>query len=111
MTAKEFTYNDLFDDGKAFFEKNGNATMVLTPKAAKEVCEEATVKGIYIGTIEGGHWMSPGFRPDMHTRWDSIKFYKDIDVKTNNYRAIENIDEDISEGYTAFLITVIKHVN
>lgn len=108
MNSKGFTYNDLFDEGAAFFEKNGNATMVLTPKAAKEVCEQATLKGIYIGTIEGGHWRYPGFQPDMNTRWDSLKFYQDIKIKLNNDTAIENIDTDIAEGYTAVLITLIK---
>ena len=109
MNVKNFTYNDIFNDGVTFFERNGNATMVLTPKAAKEVCEEATKRGIFIGTVEGGHWRNPGFQPDMTTRWDSMRHYRDdTDLKANNDRAIDNINDDISEGYTAFLITLIS---
>ncbi|KMN61418.1 colicin transporter [Leclercia sp. LK8] len=82
--------------------------MVLTPKAAKEVCNIATRKGVFVGIVEGGHWKDPGFQPDMSRRWDSkTKLEQEGNFKRNNELAIENIDEDISDGYTAFLITLI----
>lgn len=109
MNTKSFTYNDLFDEGAAFFDMNGNATMVLTAKAAKEVCAEATNRGRFIGIVEGGYWHNPGFQPDMSRRWDSkTRLEQEGNFKRNNELAIENIDEDASEGYTAFLITLIK---
>ncbi|MRT56604.1 colicin transporter [Enterobacteriaceae bacterium RIT693] len=85
--------------------------MKLSPKAAIEVCEEATRRGVFVGIVEAGHWYNPGFQPDMSTRWDSLKFYKDIDIKLNNDIAIENINGDVTDGYTAFLITVISQVS
>lgn len=111
MNQKLFDHAILYDDGSEFFRLKGNACMALTPKAAIEVCEEATARGVYIGTIEGGHWRNPGFQPDMNTRWDSLKYYKDIDIKLNNDIAIENINGDVAEGYTAFLITIISKLS
>lgn len=108
MAEALFRQDILFEDGAKFFELDGDARMKLSPKAATEVCEEATRRGIFIGAIEGGHWLNPGFKPDMNTNWDSLKYYQaDANLKTNNDRAIENINDDASEGYTAFIITLI----
>lgn len=30
------------------------------------------------------------------------------DFKENNYLAIENINDDVSEGYNVFIITILK---
>lgn len=35
-----------FDNGKAFFELGGNAIMKLSPRAAIEVCQEATKRNL-----------------------------------------------------------------
>lgn len=108
MSQRQFSHKILYEDAADFFLLDGDARMKLSPKAAAEVCEEATRRGIFIGAIEGGHWLNPGFKPDMNTNWDSLKYYQaDANLKTNNDRAIENINDDAREGYTAFIITLI----
>ncbi|MCW2484844.1 colicin transporter [Candidatus Symbiopectobacterium sp. NZEC127] len=82
--------------------------MKLSPTAAIEVCEEATKRNLSIGMIEGGHWLNPGFRPDMHTRWDGFDRLTDKnEIQKNNNNAIENIKEDAAKGYDAFIITIV----
>lgn len=109
MTGKLFRQDTLYHEGAKFFELKGDSCMALSPHAAREICEEATLKGFFVGTVEGGHRHNPGFQPDSNTRWDSLRYYQaDADLKANNDRAIENINDDASEGYTAFLITLIK---
>ena len=109
MSEKLFSHRTLYDNGEAFFRLKGNASMKLSPKAAIEVCEEATRRGIFISVIEAGYWHNPGFQPDMHHRWDSkTRLEREGNFKRNNELAIENIDEDTSEGYTAFIITIVN---
>ena len=43
------------ENGKDFFDLNGDSVMALTPKAAKEVCEEATKSRRFVWIVEGGH--------------------------------------------------------
>ncbi|WP_405471101.1 colicin transporter (plasmid) [Morganella morganii] len=109
MSTREFTYNDIFDSGSVFFEKKGSSVMVLTPKAAIEVCQEAAKRNLWILGIDGGHWLNPGFRPDGSTSWT---YNKPNDYKPklteNNKLAIDNIKEDAANGYTAFLVTISK---
>lgn len=109
MSANGFTYNDIFDDGNIFFEKNGSSTMVLTPKAAIEVCREAEKRKLWISGIDGGHWMNPGFRIDGFTSWTYSR-PNDYQSKLseNSKMAIENIKSDAADGYTAFLVTITK---
>jgi len=61
-----------------------------------------------VGIVEGGHWRNPGFQPDAHTRWESMKYYKDTELKKSNDLAIENINDDVADGYTAFLVTLVR---
>ncbi|WP_242506202.1 colicin transporter [Pectobacterium zantedeschiae] len=97
-----------FSEGKFFFELSGNAVMKLSPKAAIEVCQEAAKRNLPIGMIESGHWLNPGFRPDVNTRWDGLdKLTDEGEIKKNNDRAIENINDDVSQGYNAFIITIV----
>lgn len=106
MSANPFTYNDIFDNGTFFFEKNGSSTMVLTAKAAIEVCQEAEGRHLWILGVDGGHWMNPGFRPDGNTSWSCKNWLvKEGNISENNRLAIENIKSDEAEGYTAFLVT------
>ncbi|MEC5321381.1 hypothetical protein VSX61_20980 [Brenneria populi subsp. brevivirga] len=43
--------------------------MALAPSAAIKVCEDALKRKLWVLGIDGGYWMSPGFRPDMNTTW------------------------------------------
>ncbi len=108
MTIEVCDHSIIYNDGSDFFKLGGNNIMKLTPKAAKEVCVEATNRKVFIGRIEGGHWMNPGFRPDMNTFWDSKTDLESAgDFKANNELAIQNINDDESEGYNAFIITIV----
>ncbi|HBL7241182.1 colicin transporter [Serratia liquefaciens] len=83
--------------------------MVLTPKAAIEVCREAEKRKLWISGIDGGHWMNPGFRIDGFTSWTYSR-PNDYQSKLseNSKMAIENIKSDAADGYTAFLVTITK---
>lgn len=107
MTNKLFEHTVLYDSGDAFFELKGNASMKLSPKAAIEVCNEAAKKGLWILGIDSGHWLNPGFRIDSSASWtyDMPEEYKSK-IPENNRLAIENIKDDIENGYTAFIITL-----
>ncbi|AIA70832.1 colicin immunity protein [Pectobacterium atrosepticum SCRI1043] len=86
--------------------------MKLSPKAAIEVCQEATKRNLPIGMIEGGHWLNPGFQPDGNTRWDGFdKLTDKSEIKKSNDNAIENINDDSSKGYNAFIITIVGFSN
>ncbi|EHT4060975.1 TPA: colicin transporter [Escherichia coli] len=81
--------------------------MKLSPKAAIEVCNEASEKGLWILGIDGGHWLNPGFRIDSSTSWTySLPEEYKSKIPENNRLAIENIKDDIVNGYTAFIITL-----
>ena len=56
MEKKLFDYNVLYNNGEEFFKLKGNACMYLSPKAAIEVCQEATKRNLWISGIDGGHW-------------------------------------------------------
>lgn len=104
-----FDKKKIYDSGADFFSLGGDSIMALTPKAAKEVCREATKRNKFIWIIEGGHWMKPGFRPDSSTRWDSRpELEKSGKFKENNDAAEKNISEDVSLGYDAFMITLSR---
>lgn len=107
MDKKLFDHGVLYDNGDAFFELKGNASMKLSPKAAIGVCQEAAKRKLWISGIDGGHWMNPGFRIDSSASWT---YNKPDDYQSklseNNQLAIENIKSDEAEGYTAFLVTV-----
>ncbi|MEJ5114282.1 colicin transporter [Erwinia billingiae] len=107
MAGQNFEPHVLYDTGADFFELNGNSTMKFTPKGAKELCEEATKRNIFIGRIECGNWSVSGFCPDGNMTWDSKSdLVAAGKIKENNDLAIENINEDASEGYNAFLFTL-----
>ncbi|EPF2596718.1 colicin transporter [Proteus mirabilis] len=96
-----------FDNGKAFFELGGNAIMKLSPKAAIEVCQEATKRNLWILGVDGGHWLNPGFRPDGSASWSGkTKLFNENKLSENNQLAIENIWDDEAAGYTAFIVTL-----
>ncbi|HIE5372702.1 TPA: hypothetical protein ACXNPU_000508 [Proteus mirabilis] len=48
MEKKLFDYNVLYNNGEEFFKLKGNACMYLSPKAAIEVCQEATKRNLWI---------------------------------------------------------------
>ncbi|WP_245956876.1 colicin transporter [Edaphovirga cremea] len=99
----------LYNNGEDFFKLNGSSVMALTPKAAKEVCIEASKREKFVYIVEGGHWMNPGFRPDGSTRWDARQdFEQSGKFKENNDAALKNIEEDVTFGITAFMITLSK---
>lgn len=99
----------IYDSSADFFSLGGDSVMALTPKAAKEVCREATERKKFVWIIEGGHWMKPGFRPDSSTRWDARpELEKAAKIKENNDMAEKNISEDESLGYDAFMITLSR---
>lgn len=107
MNTREFTYNDIFDNSNAFFEKKGSSIMVLTAKAAIEVCQEATKRNLWVLGFDGGHWLSPGFRPDGWASWSAkTDLINNNKLAENNQLAIESIQEESVDGYTAFLVTV-----
>lgn len=109
MADKSFERGTLYDNGADYFELNGNSAMKFSAKGAKELCEEATKRNVFISRIEGGHWSDSRFRPDSTTTWDSKSDLEAAGkVKENNDLAIENIDDDASEGFNAFLITILN---
>ncbi|MCV9880644.1 colicin transporter [Brenneria izbisi] len=80
-----FNKKIIYDNGNDFFKFKGDSVMVLTPKAAKEVCAEATKRNKFVWIVEGGHWLSPGYRPDSATRWDARpELEKANKIKENN---------------------------
>lgn len=107
MEKKLFDYNVLYNNGEEFFKLKGNACMYLSPKAAIEVCQEATKRNLWISGIDGGHWLNPGFRPDGSASWSGkTKLFNENKISENNQLAIENIREDAAAGYTAFIVTL-----
>ena len=107
MEKKLFDHGVLYNGGDEFFTLKGNASMKLSPKAATEVCLEATERKLWVLGVDGGHWMNPGFRPDGNTSWSCKKWLvEEGKLVENNQLAIENIKSDEAEGYTAFLVTV-----
>lgn len=108
MNQNNFERGQLYENGEDFFLLNGNSAMKLSPKAAAEVCKEATKRELFVGRIEAGYWRNPGFQPDSSTTWDSKTELESMgDFKQNNDLALENISDDAEEGYTAFLITIL----
>lgn len=107
MEDKLFDYKVLYDNENDFFKLDGNACMYLSPKAAIEVCQEATKRNLWILSIDGGHWLNPGFRPDGETSWtyNNPDDYKSK-IYNNGQLAIENIKDDSASGYTAFIVTL-----
>lgn len=110
MNTRGFTYNDIFDSKEAFFEKKGSSVMVLTPKAAIEVCQEAIRLNLWILGVDGGYWRNPGFQIDGTTSWScKTKLREQNKLSENNQLAIDNIKDDAASGYTAFLVTISDH--
>lgn len=107
MEKKLFDHGVLYNKGDDFFKLDGNASMKLSPKAAIEVCQEATKRNLWILGIDGGHWLNPGFRPDGETSWT---YNKPDDYQSKIYNnsklAIENIKDDSAAGYNAFIVTL-----
>ncbi len=107
MDKKLFDHSTLYVKGDDFFKLKGNASMKLSPKAAIEVCQEATKRKVYILGVDGGHWFSPGFRPDGSASWSGkTTLINQGKLLENNNLAIENIKEDEAAGYTAFIVTI-----
>ena len=104
-----FEYGKQYDNGADFFKLGGDSCMALTPNAAIEVCQEASKQKRYVWIVEGGHWLNPGYQPDGSTRWDArSELEKTGDFAKNNQIAVQNIKEDVSMGYNAFMITLSK---
>lgn len=109
MEKKLFDHGVLYDKGEDFFKLKGNASMKLSPKAAIEVCQEATKRNLSVFGVDGGHWFNPGFRPDGSASWSGkTKLLNENKVYKNNQLVIDNIKEDAADGYTAFLVTISK---
>ena len=107
MEKKLFNHGILYNNGADFFKLKGNASMKLSPKAAVEVCQEATKQKLWVLGVDGGHWFNPGFRPDGEASWfGKTKLFKENKLAENNQLAIDSIKEDSADGYTAFIVTI-----
>ncbi|MFC5579463.1 colicin immunity protein [Lysobacter niabensis] len=68
-----YDHRQLYDSTSDYFSF-GDSMMVLSPAAAKDVCELAASEGLVIARIEGGNWIEPGvFQPRGDFIWDGAE--------------------------------------
>lgn len=98
-------HDQLYDDPNAFFELDGSIVMLLTRKAAIDVCRMAATRGFLVFRWEGGIWHSPGFEARLDAIWDGLSPPVDLETaKRNNERAAKMIEAEPA-NYDTFIIS------
>lgn len=106
MMKSNVKRNNLYENREDFYKLNGNAIMKLTPRAAKNVCQQSLSQGYIVSRIEGGIWHNPGFEMRLDCIWDRpVEF--DLLPEKALIDAIEFLDYELEE-HNAFIVSLQK---
>ncbi|MGO4571649.1 hypothetical protein [Microvirga sp. 2TAF3] len=97
----------LQEDPDDFFKSNRKATMLFSRRAAKQIFEIASSKGIAIMRYEGGILVNGIFQAKLDAVWDRLYSHSGSKfLEEGNLRAIAAIETE-PENYNAFAVTAM----